>query len=651
MRYASRVRRIEVLAAAVAAGVSGLVALAATDTRGPILGAADAAGRVAFWGLVLASGARVAGRITGSRLTGLSHLAWDGGAGLALVSAVLLVVGLVPGGFRETTVRCVLAAIVAAGGWLGRKDPLARFRRGRANDGSADALLLLLVLVAVASLFWDRVPPVFFDARAYHFALPEMSLIDGRVAPQPWSLHSWFPPGMSTLYGAGLACGGERWANDANAVVGLCLIAMAFDLARRLFGSAAGALAGVLVATLPLFLYALAIPAADLGHGMFVFGTLGSLLLRSEDDPSWLQRAAILCGGALLTKYLGMLAPLMVGAVWLGITAKRGRAGAVIRFAGPALLMVLPWLAANAWIVGNPVAPAGASILSTKGLAPGGAELFRGDARGGLPSVADFRRLGTRWITGDEEDSRFYPTPAWGWLPLALLPLALPGARDDRSIRTLFGLSGGLIAIWLVTYRWERFLIAAATCACAALAGGVVALSRRLPALRMLPAAVGALAVAAAAMPLSGIAAFVGGADVAAGRQAADEWIARALPVVRLFRRVDATLDPSSDRVLLVGEMRHYGLSLPRCAPTGFNVHPLAEALRADPSPAAANRALRAAGFTHLLVDPGWTARSAAQYPSLAPFREHPEILERYLATLGEPLVSQGSLALFRIPG
>jgi hypothetical protein len=135
------------------------------------------------------------------------------------------------------------------------------------------------------------------------------------------------------------------------------------------------------------------------------------------------------------------------------------------------------------------------------------------------------------------------------------------------------------------------------------------------------------------------------------GRESPRAMTARVFPTTRLFRETARLLDPATDRVLLVGEMRHFRLHVPRAAPAGFNRHPLADALAQGGGPAAVHRFLRERGFTHLLIDPGWIERGAAQYPSLRPLRERPETFRAYVASLGPPLAFEQRSALFAIPG
>jgi len=517
----------------------------------------------------------------------------------------------------------------------------------------------LIAIIAGAGLLWNRVPPLFFDSLAYHFAQPDLWLVTQRIAPEPWSLHSWFPPGMSVMYGVGLALGGYPLANDANLLMGLLVVGLAFDLARRLWSPGAGLAAALLVPTYPVLLYAMAIPAADLGHGAFSAASLGALLLGgAEDRERWTRRAAWLCGGALLTKYLALLVPLAVGAVWVmyaaaprsGAPARARRIRAAALFVLPALCLFIPWLAANTIAVRNPVAPVLSSVLPPEGLADGGAASFRSDARGGLPGADDLQRLLPRLILGDAEESRLYPTPAWGWMPL-LLPLGLLLLfRTDRRLTQISALALGLFALWFLTFRWERFLVAT-TFLIAVATGGALALAwQRGRVFRMLTLAAALLGAGTLIPACQEVVRFTGALPVALGREDGAAFLERSFPTFELYREANDALEPRSTRVLIVGEMRHYGLALRRSAPSGFNTHPLMRAMEAGGPAQETNRRLRAMGFTHVVVDRAWIERSSRRYPSLSRLHERPDLLEPWLHSLGRPVAARGTAALYRVP-
>src|SRR5262249_50668372 len=143
--------------------------------------------------------------------------------------------------------------------------------------------------------------------------------------------------------------------------------------------------------------------------------------------------------------------------------------------------------------------------------------------------------------------------------------------------------------------------------------------------------------------------AFTGEEAVFLGRIEPRSFMERGFPIRRLYAKAGETLDSKSSRVLLVGEDRHYGLPVPHAAPGPFNNHPLAERLAAGDTPEQASAALRRLGYTHLIVDPKGVARSAKKYPSLALFRDRPELLETYLRTLGAPLVAEDGIGLYEL--
>ncbi len=607
--------------------------------------------RLLFWGFFFLAAARIGAWLTGSRLRGLAHIAWDGLAGLPVLIAAFLAIGLAR--FDRPMVFATSAWILAIALARAYRDPVPRFA-DRTTERATKVALGCLVGLLVAGLAWNRVPVLFYDSLAYHFAQPDLWLLEGRIAPVEWSLHSWFPPGMSVLYGIGLALGGESWANDGNLLIGVALGLAGFDLARRIWNAWAGLVALIALLSVPQMLFALAVPAADLAHGTFVAAALGALLLAYLDSSGeWSRRAAWIAAGALLTKYLGLLVPLAAGSIFMLLHAERGlvsrsRVVAAVRFCVPPLLLLSPWLLANAAVVGNPVAPLVASWLPVDGLAPGGTVAFARDARGGLPRLADVQALGPR-LFGPAE-SGIYPGPAWGWPVVAWFAVAAYGAWIDRHVRHVMAIAVMLFAIWFLTFRWERFLIATTFFACVAFAGTIALVAGRARVGRLL--AVGAVILGVAYIPVSvaTIARYSGAGSVLLAGEEPAAFVRRSFPQQRLVEHASLSWDPAADRVLLLGEMRHHRIPVPRVAPTGFNVHPFAVELERGVTAASVHRGLRARGFTHLLVDLDWIERSADHYPSLRSLRDEPEKLQAYLAALEPPLVRDGRRALYGIP-
>lgn len=581
--------------------------------------------RIALWGSVLLVSAELAGTVARSRLTGLSHLVWDGAAGLGVVMGIVLWFGTVPGLYRPRPLLLLVLALSA----------LAMVARHRRRAAPRDrprpwplAGVAVLIAVATLGLIWSRVPSVFFDTLTYHFASPALWLIDGRAQPLAWSLHSWFPPGISLLYGVGLAVAGDTGANDLNLLAGLLLVGLGIDLGRRLFGDVAGVISGLLLATMPIVVHAVGIPAADLAHGMLGFGALAAWLLgrgaTGEDATVWRQRSAMFVAGAMLSKYLGWLFPAAVLVVLVAVDAVRARAGArvivsrVAVLVVPGLILLAPWLVLNQRVAGSPIAP---TFASTTALAPEAASAFRAAARGGLPKISDLRELGPHLVTGDDE-ARFYPQPAWGWLPVALLPATLLWGFEDRRVRWLLVLAGVGLVVWFFTFRWERFLVAQTALLITGLAGALPVLWRRGAAQR----AVVVVAVVAGALgfvnALYAVERFTAGSRVAFGGVRSAEFLAN-IPHEVVYREAGQRLDPRTTRVLVLGEHRHHRLALPHTAPGAYNRAPGLDDLD---------------DYTHLIVD---TRRGVPGVDS--------SDFAAFLDTLGSPLIERGGVALYTL--
>jgi len=613
--------------------------------------------RPLLWALVLMGGAAGAARLLGSTQKRLPHFIWDGAVGVGLVAVALILLGLIPGGFRPIPLAVFVLALtgIALMRWLGFPRAVlldSQSPEGEPEADSGGAVVLVLGVVAALGLIWNRVPPVFFDTLSYHFAQPNLWLAEGVVRPYPWSLHSWFPPGMSALYGLGLAFGGDTLANDANLLVGLLFLGLVWDLARRLWGKTAALVALGWLMAQPLTLYLLAIPAADRAYATFSFAAIGAWILSREyRSTRWLRRAALLAGAAGATKYLGFMVPLslllflevLVPGPW-GMRQRLGNAGLLLCLA---MLVVAPWLVTNAVVLGNPVAPELADILPVRGLAPHGLAEFHTHALAGPPH--DLQKLSRQLITGSNEPPILYPSPAFGWLVVVMLPALALALRGHPRLKLTFVLCALTFGVWLCSFRWERFLGTTVALFALSCAGASVILWRRSRLTRILllgGAAVGVLNLVLAGLT---VASFTGGVPVALGIETPTAFAERCFPMERFFRRCESILDSKHHRVLFVGEMRHHHFDIPHAAPTGFNIHPLAQAFEQQTSPSSISRYLLKRGFTHILVTPYWIQHRAGDAQSLQVFKRQPQRLTAYLDWLGPPLVADRFSALWHL--
>jgi len=139
----------------------------------------------------------------------------------------------------------------------------------------------------------------------------------------------------------------------------------------------------------------------------------------------------------------------------------------------------------------------------------------------------------------------------------------------------------------------------------------------------------------------------VGGVAVALRSAAADRvWIANnPLPAFAAARVL-----PAEARVLFVGEPRGFGFPRRFVAPSQHDVSPLRAVLETAQNPAEAAAALRAQGYSHLLVNRGELSRLADAYP-VAPWRDTAgwRRWNAFVAALGAPTVQAGGVEIFAL--
>ncbi|MFH0964166.1 MAG: glycosyltransferase family 39 protein [Planctomycetota bacterium] len=340
---------------------------------------------VAFAGfLLLASasmGAAVARALRIAPEWKLSFFLEATGLGLGIFALVFLLLGVL-GIFH----RAVWLGAMVLGAFAGA--PLWTQARASARQSvEAPVQWISCLLLALAAfpvlliLFVGFHPPLDYDVQEYHLGAPATWLRLGQVSFLPNNAYSSFPSNTEMLFELALvlfntdATGhdlywGSYGAIAIAALAGVLVALTAFDIARRLGGTFAGALAGVFFYTCP-WTFELSIKAY-VELPLIFFGLLASdhalrAVLAGTDTTRRrdILLAGIFTGIAMGTKYTAWLyfaAPL---GAFLLVSAILGKLPVrqVIVFALAAGLVVSPWLARNLVNTGNPVWPLLAGVL------------------------------------------------------------------------------------------------------------------------------------------------------------------------------------------------------------------------------------------------------------------------------------------------
>jgi len=357
------------------------------------------------------------------------------------------------------------------------------------------ALAALLTLGSVFILYLHVLPPssVTFDARWYHLPIAESYAAAGRIRPfsEGWYLGA-YPHLASLLYTwAFLAPGGLSHhlclAVHLEFVLLLGTVVGVSALAARLLAGARLKYGGAALFLFPCVF----LPEANLNGGAddvlaFWAAPIGLALLRYLTDERWGHAALLgaLLGAAGLTKYQAIYALVAVSLVLMVDLVRRRTFKPLLVAAATALVVSSPhWL--KNWIAyGDPLYPnlhrwlpahpffrgAGAWLERyywLNGAPRGTAHKLRGLVRG----ILEFSFFPHSWAS--TEGGR----PLFGSLFTLLLPVVF-WVRPRRRVLILVGCIHAGLAVWYLTYVYDRFLQAILPWMAACTAATIAALWR-----------------------------------------------------------------------------------------------------------------------------------------------------------------------------
>jgi hypothetical protein len=409
----------------------------------------------------------------GSRLGRRLGLDFDSGLERWTLSAMLglgalgtLVFGLaVAGGLVRWIAYALLlvlglAAVSEIGkllGWLA-----TGFRRLRPTG--VPWLWLYTALICLLTLGAALLPPTAWDALVYHLQGPRLYVESHRLLGVPENLYLNWPGQVEMLFTWGLLLKGDTLAKLFHWVFWPLIAALLYALARRAIGARAGQWAIAFWASVPFAAELAGVAYVDLGLAAFVLAGIYAFLRWTEShSSSWLSLSGLFIGLAMATKY--------TAATWLALlillfayhALKHGARsfGWIVTHAlGLAIVAVLPlvpWLAKNWLVTGNPVYPflfGGTEWNSTR-------QAFLVGSGGGYSrNLLDYVAL--PWlatVVGTTGTAAFDATT--GPLLLCLVPLVVLFRERPRPVNYGLALAVGQLAIFAVTIYGQVYLVEA----------------------------------------------------------------------------------------------------------------------------------------------------------------------------------------------
>jgi hypothetical protein len=329
-----------------------------------ILAAADKLADLMAWIVLLliatALGHRLLGRLRYD--SPVEELVFASGAGLGIVSLVILGLGLVGGLNRWLLYVLGLVACVALLPDLKAVAKLVR-RLKRPTPASPSERLFVgyVALVLCLSLVACLTPPVAWDSQVYHLTGPKLFIERGRITGDIDIPYLGFPSLLEMLFLAGMLLKGDIVAKLVHFTYALLTVGLLNSFARRHFQTRMSWLASAIYLSAPSIVLISTWAYVDLGLAFYTFAAFyGFVVWTRVNDRHWLVLIGMLSGFCLGVKYTAVMTPLILGLLVMWESRKRGIAAmlgdlALLWFVTAAI--ACPWYLKNWALSGNPFYP------------------------------------------------------------------------------------------------------------------------------------------------------------------------------------------------------------------------------------------------------------------------------------------------------
>jgi hypothetical protein len=503
--------------------------------------------------------------------------------------------------------------------------------RERPLAAAAVALPLLF------ALWMCLVPPHQYDSLVYHLALPQAYIREGRLFAPPGIVYAHFPQNGEMLFTLALLLGSDLLAQMYMWLSTVLSIWWVFSLGRREAPMSAILLAGLFISTHAAVLlmssttYVEPLVMLWVTAAALTFERWRQLSPDGGRPRGWLILSAIFTGLALGTKYYAGIGAAAFGLrlLWAwGKDRRRERAGDLVLFTAIVTALFAPWLIKNWICVKNPVFPflykyfenAGTGWNTNAELAAGYFSVLTeyGHIGGFFHSLISLPILllrnplrfgGGMDVLGD-----------LGWdVILWLLPLGAWAASKNKTLRGLLLFCFLWGAAWFSSGVVLRFLTVLVPVLALLGACGLVKLWDELP-----PWGRWAVGISIGTMTASHLFLFAfvhstfGSGATAFGLETRDAFLSRRLDYYPCADWLRANAAPN-DKIIVVGEQRGYYLAANHLPSTVHMPNLFVRRANEAASPAGLVAALRADGFTKIMIVPREAARLGPGLGSLTP--------------------------------
>jgi len=385
------------------------------------------------------------------------------GLGLGLFTYVVLVLALLGllYAWLVWLILAILGIVFAQDMWYGIKSVGKRSAGFLVKNRAADILLVsLLSIYLLVNLIGALAPEIETDALVYHLYIPKVYIQNHRLVYIPYEFRAAFPLGMEMLFTLGMLLSDSILAKLIHFSLGVLSLLATYCFGRKYWGSKVGLLAAAIFYTVPVVAWSSTTAYTDLGTTFFSTLEIFALVnwWHSRRDK-WLAVAAIMCGFAMGTKYLGIfgLVILLAGIVLKSSFTGRRDLSAVLRtmliYAFASALIVSPWLIKNYVFTRNPVYPLLNNVFKSPLMPPINPTFDR--AKFGMGDNVFTKYVLSPW------NMTFHSNNYGGAIgPIFLLFIPfLFAVRTDKVLKYMLLFCALYFALWVISVPVMRYLM------------------------------------------------------------------------------------------------------------------------------------------------------------------------------------------------
>jgi len=576
------------------------------------------------------------------------------GLGLGLFALETFLLGTI--GLLTTPILTLLVLLVffLAVITVRRHWPEVREQYGAACQLPAGSGLPLALTGLAVVLSWPfvLVPTRAFDALSYHLEVPLRYLQAGRIIDIPENLYSYAPQLNHMLYGLAMGLSGSDLAGLINHlffVLTLCVLYRGF---RHCFDIQAGAWAAALTALSPLMLIEVSNAGVDWAAAFYTLAALSILSLRAG-NVRLLIMGGILAGMAAGCRHqpvgYAIFIPVAAGIIDGLVHRKGARLGRWFIFTLAAISTASPWYIRNAVFTGDPLYPLFSNLL---GKTEAGAGFVSGLF--GAKSLTLLWKWAVLPFQMVFDPLSYSMTATIGIQFLVLLPLLLVARKRTRDRQFLAWWFVLAFLAWYLNFRTARYAMPVLMMGSLWIGSSLAAVLES----RKVGAAVLKVAVAVT-LVLNG-AVFIGLNDRVNRNVGASIGMISSSSYLMDHYEIYPALDylnqlvPAPEKVLFLGEMRGFYSSFPREVPSHNAPNRLMELAKANSSHGVALRSLKAAGFSHILVNQGEWYRMAYRNESAPDWKlttVQRDWIDKFLVNSATETFSRAPVSVYRLRG